>query len=89
LCVLIHKRSERESVMQRKTCLDCKYYSMDGGKEMGRMSFDFCTKKQVCLPTAAFCFDDLCCPNGSYFNRGAFLCLEGIAKNCDDYKKKK
>ena len=70
-----------------RTCLDCNNYSMDGGKEGGRMSFDFCIKKREILATAAFCFDDVCCSFGSYFNIRAFVRLEKIAEDCVDYEK--
>lgn len=52
------------------------------------MSFDFCVKHQKPLPTAAFCFDDVCCPNSSYFNIGAFSVLEEIAEGCAQFEKK-
>jgi len=74
--------------MEKKTCLNCTNYFMDSGEEIGRMSFDFCIKKQKPLPTAAFCFDDVCCPNGSYFNIRAFAHLEKIAEDCTIYEKK-
>jgi len=70
-----------------RTCLNCRYYSMNGGEESGRMSFDFCNKKKKNLPTAAFSFDDLCCSNTSNFNLKSFSLLEEIAKNCDYFEK--
>jgi hypothetical protein len=59
---------------------------MGSGEEMGRMSFDFCSKRQSPLPTAVFRFNDLCCSPFSYFNKEAFIYLEEIAKVCDDYQ---
>jgi hypothetical protein len=70
-----------------KTCLDCKHYSMDSGEEIGRMSLDFCVKHQTSLPTAAFCYDDLCCHSGSFFNKAAFLYLQERGETCGDYEK--
>jgi hypothetical protein len=61
---------------------------MDYGEERGRMSFDFCIKHQKYLPTAAFCFDDVCCPNSSYFNIMAFSVLEKTAEACAQFEKK-
>jgi hypothetical protein len=59
---------------------------MAGSGEMGRMSFDFCEKKQRPLPTAAFCFDDVCCSNGSIYSMRTFEHLEKIAERCPTYE---
>ncbi len=76
-------------MVKRKSCLTCKYYSMEGEEERGRTSFDFCTKKGECLPVAAFSFSDVCCTStGSCFNMSAFSCLAEIAEACEYYKEK-
>ena len=75
-------------IIKRKSCIGCKYYAMEGGEERGRTSFDFCLKKRGYLPTAAFCFNDLCCSNAACYNMQAFSCLEEIAESCEYYEKK-
>jgi hypothetical protein len=71
-----------------RTCLDCVGYSMDSGPEIGRTSLDYCEKRRQHLPTAAFCFDDLCCSTGSDYFGGAFSQLEAIAQECELYEHK-
>jgi len=75
-------------IIERKSCLSCKYYLMEGKEERGRLSFDFCLKKREYLPTAAFSFNDVCCPNTACFNMQAFSCLEEIAQSCEHYERK-
>ena len=75
-------------MIERKSCLSCKYYSMKGGPERGRTSLDFCEKKGKYLPVSAFSFNDVCCTNTTSFNAGAFSCLEEIAEDCAYYEKK-
>ncbi|MDY6880849.1 MAG: hypothetical protein V2J25_02320 [Desulfatiglans sp.] len=79
------KNSNRETI---KTCLDCEYYSMVSSRDMGRTSLDHCDKNKEYLPTAAFCFNDTCCPTASNFNVRAFTIFQDIAGDCIHYKKK-
>jgi hypothetical protein len=74
---------------KRRSCMNCKHYSMSAGEERGRTSFDYCAKKGD-LPTAAFSFCDTCCggPTCSCLNIYAFTCLEEIAENCEHYEEK-
>ena len=73
----------------KRTCLDCKYYVGSKEPERNRMDSDFCLKRGVRLPVAAFCFDDLCCSTGGdYFSVRALKCLEDIAGGCIYYKKR-
>ena len=71
--------------MAARTCVDCRHYVMGNGEEVGRTLLDFCAKKQAALPTAAFGFEDTCCPTTSHYSNLAFCLLETIARSCNDY----
>jgi hypothetical protein len=76
-------------MVESKSCLTCKHYSMEGGEERGRTSLDFCSRKAEYLPTAAFSFNDVCCSGANLcFSAQAFSCLEEIAQECSYYEKK-
>jgi hypothetical protein len=76
-------------MVEKKSCLSCRYYLMEGEEERGRTSLDFCSRKGEYLPTAAFSFNDVCCSGVNLcFNPQAFSCLEEIAQECSYYEKK-
>ena len=76
-------------MVEKKSCLSCRHYLMEGEEERGRTSLDFCSRKGECLPTAAFSFNDVCCSGANLcFNAQAFSCLEEIAQECNYYEKK-